>query len=356
MTVAARWLRLTAMVALGVVGIARPHGALAEDLPRCEMIATGGTIAMRFDPVQLAVVPALSGDALLATVPELAKVARVRVRNLFSIPSEQMDPQRWVAIHREVLDAVSAADVAGIMITHGTDTLEETAYFLDLTVQTEKPIVIVGAQRSASDRDSDGPRNLLNASRVCVDPAARGRGVMVVMNEQIDAAREATKTHTSDVGAFQSGRAGSLGVIDDGRVTFARISVRRQHIELRNAPLPRVDIVAMYPGADGALLRAAVGAGAKGIVVQALGNGNVNEAMAAAIIEAVQQGVAVVIATRVPNGRVVPTYGLAGGGKTLQQHGTVFAGDLAPHKARILLMLALQSTSSAARIQQIFDR
>ncbi len=353
---AARGLRLSSMAAIGMLGLAGLHCASAADLPRCEMIATGGTIAMKFDPAQQAIVPALSGEELLASVPELARLARIRVRNLFNIPSEQMDPQRWIAIQREVRDAISDDAVAGVVIAHGTDTLEETAYFLDLTLQTDKPILLVGAQRNASERDFDGPRNLLDAGRVCVDSQARGRGVMIAMNGQLDAAREATKTHTSDVGAFQSGRSGSLGEIDGERVIFSRTSVRRQHIALREAPLPRVDIVAMYAGADGALLRAAVGAGAKGIVIQALGNGNVNASLGAAITEALQQGVVVVISTRVPNGRVMPAYGLAGGGKTLQRQGTVFAGDLTPQKARILLMLALQSTSSSARIQEMFNR
>jgi L-asparaginase len=330
--------------------------AHANDLPVCQLMATGGTIAMKIDPAKDAPVPALSGDDLLAAVPELAAVADVKVEDLFNVPSGYMDATRWIAISKAVVEALARDDVAGVMISHGTDTLEETAWFLDLTVSGEKPVVLVGAQRNASERDFDGPRNLLDAARVCVSPAARGKGVMIVMNNQINAAREATKTHTSDVETFKSGDFGFLGTVDHDRVVFARTSNRRQHIELKDGPLPRVDIVAMYAGADGALVRAAAAAGAKGIVIQALGWGNVNVPVFDAIKEVIGKGVVVVVSTRVPNGRVLPVYGTEGGGKTLKDAGAVFADNLSPQKARILLMLALQSTAAPASIQQMFDR
>ena len=348
---------------------ARPHlGALAgvlflslaaayaDELPVCQLIATGGTIAMKIDPAKNAPVPALSGDDLLATVPELASVAKVRVEDLFNVPSGYMDATRWTALNEAVIRSLARTEVAGVIISHGTDTLEETAWFLDLTVLTEKPVILVGAQRNASERDFDGPRNLLNAARACVSPEARGKGVMIVMNNQINAAREATKTHTSDVETFKSGDFGFLGTVDHDRVVFERTPERRQHIELNGEPLPRVDIVAMYAGADGELVRAAAAAGAKGIVIQALGWGNVNIPLFEAIKEVIAKGIVVVISTRVPNGRVLPVYGNEGGGKTLKEAGAVFADNLSPQKARILLMLALQSTAAPASIQRMFDR
>ena len=311
---------------------------------------------MKIDPAKNAPVPALSGDDLVATVPELASVAKVQVEDLFNLPSDYMDAARWITINEAVVEALARTEVAGVIVSHGTDTLEETAWFLDLTVSSEKPVVLVGAQRNASERDFDGPRNLLNAARVCVSTEARGKGVMIVMNNQINAARDATKTHTSDVESFKSGDFGILGSVDHDRVVFARTPSRRQHIELKDAPLPRVDIVAMYAGADGALVRAAVAAGAKGVVIQALGWGNVNVPLFGAIKEVIAKGVVVVISTRVPNGRVLPVYGTEGGGKTLKDAGAVFADNLSPQKARILLMLALQSTSAPATVQQMFDR
>jgi L-asparaginase len=179
---------------------------------------------------------------------------------------------------------------------------------------------------------------------------------MITLNNQINAAREVTKSHTSDVETFKSGDFGFLGVVDYDRIVFARVPSRRQHVALKAEPLPRVDIVAMYPGADGTLLRAAIAAGAKGVVIQALGWGNVNIALYEAIEQAIEQGIVVVISTRVANGRVLPVYGFKGGGKTLKEAGAVFADNLSPQKARILLMLALQSTSKAGEVQQLFDR
>ncbi len=250
----------------------QPEAAKAAPLPVVRLIATGGTIAMKIDPVKKAPVPAISGEDLIATVPDIAKVARVEVENLSNVPSDYMDPPRWVELTRSVQTALARPEVAGVIVSHGTDTLEETAYWLDLTVASDKPIVLIGAQRNASEHDFDGPRNLLNAARVCVTPDAKGKGAMIVLNNQINAAREVTKTHTSDVETFKSGDFGFLGVADADRVVFSRAPMRRQHLALRplkeGEKLPAVEIVSMYGGADGSLLRSAVANGAKGIVVR----------------------------------------------------------------------------------------
>jgi L-asparaginase len=331
----------------------------AGNLPVVRLIATGGTIAMKIDPVKKAPVPAISGEDLIATVPEIEKVARIEVQNLSNVPSDYMDPDRWMELQKAVTQALARPEVAGVIVSHGTDTLEETAWFLDLTVDSEKPIVLIGAQRNASEKDFDGPRNLLNAARICVAPGARRMGAMIALNNQINAAREAVKTHTSDVETFKSGDFGFLGVADNDRVIFYRAPVRRQHVSLRvqeGQHLPRVDIVDMYGGADGALVRAAVAAGSRGLVIQALGWGNMNVPMFEAVKEVIGKGIPVVISTRVWNGRVLPNYGFQGGGKTLQDAGAIFADNLSPQKARILLMLALQTTSNAPQIQRLFDK
>lgn len=328
----------------------------SADLPVIKLIATGGTIAMKIDPVKGAPVPAITGEDLLASVPEIGQIAKIEVQNLSNIPSDYMDPDRWIQLHKAVTEALARPEIVGVIVSHGTDTLEESAYFLDLTVSSEKPIVLIGAQRNASERDFDGPRNLYNAARICVSPEAKGKGAMIALNNQINAAREVTKTHTSDVETFKSGDFGFLGTADSDRVVFYRNPTRRQHVALVQEKLPRVDIVGMYPGADGELLKAAVAAGAKGIVVQALGWGNVNIPMYQAIKEVIGKGIPIVISTRVPNGRVLPVYGFEGGGKTLAEAGAIFADNLPPHKARILLMLALQTTSDPREIQKLFDR
>lgn len=328
----------------------------SAELPLCLFIATGGTIAMQIDPATSAPVPALSGSDLIKVVPDMTNVARLEVNNLSNVPSVEMGPARWVQLHQVIESALAREDIVAVLVSHGTDTLEETAWFLDLTLTSRKPVALIGAQRNASQSDFDGPRNLLSGARVCCTPESAGKGVMVILNDQINAAREVSKTHTADVESFHCGDAGLLGRVDADRVTFYRASCRRQHLPLQGGSLHRVDIVPMYAGADGALLRAAVQAGARGLVIQALGAGNVNGEMYAAIVEALGAGIAVVIASRVPRGRVRPLYGFIGGGSTLQEAGVIFANDLSPQKARILLMLALQSPRSAAELQAIFDR
>lgn len=226
-------------------------------------------------------------------------------------------------------------------------------------MDSPKPVVLIGAQRNASEPDFDGPRNLLGAVRIATDPASAGKGAVLAMNDQINAARDVTKTHTSSVETFKSGDFGLLGTVDSDRITYARAPLRRRHVPIRSDAdaMPYVEIVPMYGGADGALIRAAVEHGAKGIVVQALGWGNVNLPMFAAIKEALARGVPVVISTRVPNGRVLPHYGWDGGGKTLVEAGAVMADDLSPQKARILLMLLVQSgVQGQTALQAAFSR
>lgn len=326
------------------------------ELPVVKLIATGGTIAMKIDPVKKTPVPAISGEDLVSTIPAMADVANIEVQNLFNIPSDYMDPEKWVALKKTVVETLMRPEVAGVIVSHGTNTLEETAFFLDLTVASDKPIVLIGAQRNASERDFDGPRNLYNAARICVSPDAKGKGTMITLNGQINAAREATKTHTSDVETFKSGDFGFLGNVDNDRVIFYRSPLRRQHVPLMEGKLPYVEVVAMYAGADGTLVKAAVAAGAQGIVIQALGWGNVNIPMYEAIKEVIGKGISVVISTRVPNGRVLPVYGFQGGGKTLKDAGAIFADNLSPQKARILLMLTLLTTSNAEDIQKRFNQ
>ena len=286
---------------------------------------------MKIDPVKKAPVPAISGEDLVATVPEVANYAQVEVKNVSNVPSDYMDPPRWIALTKEVAGALDRPEVAGVIVSHGTDTLEETAYWLDLTVSSDKPVILIGAQRNASEKDFDGPRNLLNAVRICADRQSKGMG--------------------------ESGDFGFLGFVDFDRVIFARAPLRRQYIPLKADAMPYVEIVPMYGGADGRLIKAALDLGAKGIVVEGLGWGNVNQPMFAAIKEAIAKGVPVVIASRVPNGRVLPNYGWEGGGKTLVEAGAVMADDLPPHKARILLMLLLQSGVSGQKpLQEAFSR
>lgn len=332
-------------------------GAVAQTKPVVVLIATGGTIAMKIDPVKHAPAPAISGEDLLATVPEVSKYATVEVNNVSNVPSDYMDPTRWSALSPDVNSALTRPDVAGVIVSHGTDTLEETAYWLDLTIDSDKPVVLIGAQRNASESDFDGPRNLLNAVRIAVDPQSKGKGVLLAMNGQINAARDVTKSHTSSVETFKSGDFGFLGEVDFDRIVYWRSPLRRQHVAIKSDSMPYVEIVPMYGGADGYLIKAALEHGANGLVVEGLGWGNVNQPMYAAIKDAIAKGVPVVITSRVPNGRVLPNYGFEGGGKTLVEAGALMGDDLSAQKARILLMLLLQDGATGQKsLQAAFDR
>ncbi|MBO1016824.1 asparaginase [Achromobacter sp. SD115] len=346
-------LRILSLFAMCVMSA----GAAAETLPVVQFIATGGTIAMKVDPVTKGVVPAISGDDLMQTVPDAAKYARIEVNNFSAMSANYVEPKWWTRLTKSVDDALARPEVAGVVIAHGTDTMEETAYWLDLTVKSDKPVILIGAQRNASSPDFDGPRNLLNAIRIATAPDAKGKGVMIAMNNQINAARTATKTHTADVETFKSGDFGFLGEVWSDRVQFSRTPLRRQHIDIGAGDMPRVEILPMFGGADGDLLRYAVDQGAKGIVVQAVGMGNMNVSMFEAVKYALGKDVPVVISTRVPNGRTMPVYGFPGGGKTTFDAGAVMAGDLSPQKARLLLMLLLhQGQHSKEALQAAFDR
>lgn len=349
-------LRATALAALMSTALFAGN-ALAQAKPTVQFIATGGTIAMKIDPVKNAPVPAISGDDLLATVPDVGKYAQIQVNNLSNVPSDYMDPARWVQLTAAVQAALAKPEVAGVIVSHGTDTLEETAFWLDLTVQSAKPIVLIGAQRNASVSDFDGPRNLLNAVRIAVDPQSQNKGAMLAMNNQINSARYVTKTHTANVETFRSGEFGFLGEVYPDKVIYANSPVRRQHIAIQAQAMPEVEIFPMYGGANGEALRQAVDRGVKGIVIDALGMGNMNVPMLNAAKYAIGKGVPVVVTTRVHNGRVMPSYGFEGGGKTSYEAGAIMAGDLKAPKARILLMLALQSgQKERAQLQALFDK
>jgi L-asparaginase len=297
---------------------------------------------------------ACNAEDLIATVPELKGLATLQVKEIINIPSDDITPEHWLLLYETVSQAIALDSIDGVVITHGTDSLEETAYFSDQTIDSHKPLVILGAQRTASDTDSDGPRNLLNAFRVATSDQALPQGVLVVINEQIHSARHISKTHTTNVNGFSSGEAGMVGCVDSAGVRFfstPRRDPRRALINPHNRRLPRVDIVAMYAGADGVALNALVQQGAKGIVVQGLGCGNVSGCVFEAIKVAIAAGVVIVISTRVEHGRVLPLYGFDGGGASLKAAGVISAEYHSPQKARIVLMLGLHQGLSQQDIQ-----
>ena len=315
---------------------------------------TGGTISMKFDPLVGAAVPALSGKEILDNVPGIAEIADVEIIDYGRYPGPHMVPRVMVDLSIRVRETLARSDVDGVVITHGTDTLEETAYLLDLTLASDKPVVLVGAMRVISDIGWDGPANLLSAIRVAASENARGLGVLVVLNDAVLAAAEATKTHTESFDAFQSPNFGPLGVVDKGEVIIRRDSIGREHLDTSELAEP-VCLIKMAAGTEALLIDACVRAGAKGIVVEGLGRGNVPPDCVPAIRRAISLGIPVVLTSRCLRGRVFESYGYEGGGKQLRNLGVIFADYMSGHKARIKLMLALSLTLDPSEVRAIFE-
>jgi L-asparaginase len=332
----------------------------AATQPKVAIIGTGGSISeVGQDSLDL-VEYSLTGrimdvDELLGRFPEVAAVADVLPVRFRAISSHAVTPEDWLELVGMVHHvAESQPDVRGIVITHGTATLEETAYFLNLTLKVHQPVVVVGSQRPPTALSSDAGLNLVNAIRVAADPASRGRGVLVLLNDEIQAAREVTKTSNYRLEAFRCPDLGMLGYADaDGKVAFYRAPTRRHapYTEFDvgvHRVLPRVDIAYSYAFADGTVVRALVAAGARGIVTASLAPGLVTPGEWDALVEARQRGVVVVQSSRAGSGRVL-------GGQSLRELGLVMADNLNPQKARVLTMLALTVTDDPKRIQQMFD-
>jgi L-asparaginase len=321
---------------------------LAQELPRVLVVATGGTIAGRSTGGQL------TGAQLVEAVPELALVARFEVEEFARVGSSALTPAHWLRLSRRINEALDGdPGLAGVIVTHGTDTMEETAYFLHLTVDDPRPIVMVGSMRNASAVSADGPANLLAGARVAVTPEASGLGVLVVLNDEVHSARDVRKTDNNRVDTFASSEWGALGVVDSDGVVFRRRIATRHTVdsELRvgsASELPDVPIVADYAGNDGAVLRTLGSDRAAGVVVQAFGGGRMSPGMRAAVEEVTALGVPVVLASRVPEGRVMAA-------AQRLERGVLSAGDLPPHKVRVLLMLALLERRGAAELQHLLD-
>jgi L-asparaginase len=326
-----------------------------QDLPSVVVLATGGTIASMYDPEIGALRAALTGEEIVASVEGLNEIARVSVEQIANVGSRDMTPEIWLQLADRANELLADPGVAGVVVTHGTDTLEETAYFLDLVVTSDKPVIVVGAQRAPTMFDTDGPRNMLDAVRVAISPEAIGMGTLVVMNGQINAAREVTKTNTLDVETFRTLDFGILGVADIGAVRFYRAPLRRQTIPLESgAELGNVVIVSEYAGSDGRVIDLLLEDGElDGLVVAGLGLAHVTTPTVAAIERVRARGVPVVIASRVPTGRIEPLYA---NNVELLEMGAVQADNLSPQKARVLLMVAMTKTTDTEALRAYFNR
>ena len=284
----------------------------------------------------------------LVKVPGIDSVATVESEQFLNVASSAIGPARWLDLTRRIAELFHARkDLRGIVVTHGTDTMEETAYFLDLTVGDARPVVVTGSMRPSNMAGADGPANIMNAVRAAVDTNGRGRGTMVLMDDRLFAARDVTKSNTTRVETFQAPERGPLAIVDPEGVFYLARSTGRGAAQFDVSAvrdLPRVDVIYAYPGADSVAIDAVVAAGAKGIVIAGVGRGGMTGSQSAAVRRAAAQGVVVVASTRTGSGRV--PVGTSGN--------TIGSGDLNPQKARILLMLALSRTSDPAQIRKIF--
>ena len=323
--------------------------------PKVRLIATGGTISNRTGG-------RLTADELLKSMPTLDRYVRAAGEQFANVASSELTLMQWLDLARRINEAFRQdPELSGIVVTSGTDTLEETAYFLNLTVRTDRPVVVVGSMRNPSTLGYEGAANLLEAFRVAAEPASRGKGVLVVLNDEINAAREVTKTDALRLHTFQSRGYGVLGVVDSDRVVYYRSGLKRHtaqsEFDISSVKeLPRVDVILVYQGASGDLIKAAVDQGAKGIVIASAGAGATSGTQRDGIDYAVAKGVYVVTSTRTGSGRIAASRRPREGTDDRQDAGyRVEAEDLAPVKARILLMLAIAAHADGAAIQRMFS-
>lgn len=304
------------------------------------IVATGGTIAMKYDEASQGLVPACTGEDLAAAVPGLGGIAPLEFIQFSNIASPAMTPQDMWALHLRIEAVLARDDVAGVVVTHGTDTLEETAFFLDITTTSEKPVVATAAMRGAGDTSPDGPMNICCAVKTAASEAAAGMGVLVCLNETLHAPAEVTKTHSANPATFESPWWGPVGYVDIDRVVIRRrpLGVRRYRPDALSA---RVDIVKAMTGSGREYVDFAVKQGVQGLVIEGFGRGNLPPGMIGGIEDAVKAGVAVVLTSRTAGGRVLDVYGYPGSVTDSRRAGAAMAGELSAAKARLKLMAML---------------
>ncbi|HYB93663.1 MAG TPA: asparaginase [Vicinamibacterales bacterium] len=359
---------VAAVVAFAIAVVVQPAGAqrpaTADALPHVHFVATGGTISNRDGG-------RLTAEELAKNMPGVDRYARVTHEQFANVASSEITIAQWIALSKRINDLFTTdKQLAGIVVTSGTDTLEETAFFLHLTVRDPRPVVVVGSMRNPSTVGYEGAANLLEGVRVAAEPKSRDKGVLVVLNDEINSARNVTKTDALRVQTFRSREYGQLGVVDRDRVVYFN-QITQRHNErsefdiTRITELPRVDVIMVYQGAPADLIKAAVDNGAKGIVMAVAGAGATSGNQAEGLNYAASKGVFIVNSTRTGSGRVAPPQrsdGPSGGGnfpitpeQQRRRQFTVAGEDHVPVKARVLLMLALTKTSDRYEIQRIFS-
>jgi L-asparaginase len=314
------------------------------------IVLTGGTIAMQsFD--RLGIAPTNDFADILKSFPQLNSIANVEVMEFSNVPSPYMTPDMMFEL-ATMID-LKSVDYDGIVITHGTDTLEETAYLCDLVLTARKPVIFTAAMRSGSDLGLDGPRNIIGAVRVACHPDSVDKGVLVVMNDEIHTARDVVKSDTGKIDSFISLGYGPLGIVDPDRVVYHRQTLYRESIWTDKLET-NIDLIKATAGMDSRYIKCSLEHHAKAIVIEAMGLGNLPAYLEPDIINAIKHNVLIVITSRTYTGRVLPEYGYDGGGKKLQEHGAILAGDLKGIKARLKLMVLFGKYQDPAIVKKFF--
>jgi len=326
------------------------------ELPTILALFTGGTISCTLDPERGVPVPTLTGEAILEHTLGLRDVTNVVIDNFGRYPGPHMHPVRMLYLADRIRAATTDGSIDGVIVTHGTDTIEETAFVLDRVLDPQIPVVVFGAMKLLSDPTWDGPANVLAAAQVAVSANARGRGVMVVMADSIHTAADVVKVHAESYDSFASPGSGPIGVVDRGKVIFFRGPTLPSLPSFKGDAIePAVDLITTVAGADGRYIEASLAADAKGLVIEGMGRGNVTPGMAEAIT-ANAGDLPIVMTTRCARGRAAPMYGYDGGGATLQESGVIFADQLPGPKARLLLMLLLGAGAGRDEIKAAFEQ
>ncbi|HOJ94995.1 MAG TPA: asparaginase [Fervidobacterium nodosum] len=317
------------------------------------IVSTGGTIAMI--KKGRTVVPFDKGNALVTDIPELYDIADIEVYEFSNVPSPYMTPNTMWELAKKIDEFLEEKGYDGVVVTHGTDTLEETAYFLDLVLKTEKPVVLTASMRNIGELSTDGPRNVLSSVMVAACDESYGMGVVVCLNDEIHAAREVTKTYTSNVATFDSPGYGPLGIVDENNVIYIRKSLTREKI-ITDKIEEKVAIVKTFTGDDGSILRAVYNIGYKGIVLEGFGRGNVPPQLSDVVEEITKNGVPIIVTSRCFKGRVYPIYGYTGGGADLRKRGAILSEHPLAQKARIKLMVVLGKTNNLEEVRKYFEK
>lgn len=338
-----------------------PYGPIAylilgdDILKKVAVVFNGGTISMTVDPRIQAAVPTLTGEEIMAMATGIEKFADIESYTFSNLPGPHMTPEIMLDLSKYVQNLLNRVEIEGVVITHGTDSLEETAFFLDLTLNTEKPVVFTGAMRSGSELGYDGPSNLAASICTVISEEAKNRGVLVCFNGELNSASEVTKANSMSLNAFTTPNFGPIGIVDNNDVIFYRNSIKKQHIEIDKINA-EVFLIKCVAGMDSSLIEFCISKGAKGIVLEAMGRGNIPPLMVSGVKHAIDKNIAVVMVSRCFEGRVFDSYGYEGGGKELRNLGVIFGDNLPGQKARIKLLLSLSSIDDINKVREVFEK